>query len=1060
MPFEIQTGDPHMRRISASCFPRHRTILLIGLLGAFGCGEGTKPDADTVRDTGREVEDGDVVLDVDDADPGVDAASSETDAGTETDSNIEDIVLTACSANRDCAGGQVCRDGYCRTACAASAECSPPLSVCDEVKGYCVDCVGDGDCGNNRACNDGICAFYCREDSACSAEEFCVFETGACAVRECESSLECSGGYRCERFVCLPIDEIVCEPDEVTCSGDFGAIETCNGDGTGVESAPCETGMRCVDSGAGVACATVVCTPNEVGCEGGLSIFACDSSGTVKTVTGCEMGQYCNAGVCEEHVCEPSSVVCDSDSVVTCDEFGASEAVEACGDREGCDGELGCRCVDGECRPRICAPASARCVAGSLEGREVCDADGLAYVAEACDSSETCVAGECLPRVCAPNMPKCVGAGGSQTCFADGLGFAQTVSCNPGSSCLASTGLCSPWICTPGTTSCATTGIRRTCNEDGLGFADIACGPSSTCNSGNCSPWICTPNSFSCLSVNARQQCNADGLAYSSAPCSGPAANGYACLGQGLCAERMCIPGSAGPCASLTERQTCNADGQGYSTNSCAVNQSCSGGICQDRICTAGNTRCVAGTLTGREVCAGDGLAWNNAPCGSTESCSGSGNCLPRICTPGESRCVAGSLTGRETCAADGLSWTSTSCSASQSCTGAGICQERVCTPSSLDCLSITATRSCSADGLSFTSSACNIGQSCNAGSCAVRCGDGIVGAGEICDDGNIADGDQCSNSCTRERASCRVSGQGLSDCGLIGDTSCCVSPLVTGGTFARSFDGVSANYKDASYVATISSFRLDQFEVTVGRFRQFVAAWASGWRPNAGAGRHTHINSGSGLVNSGTAGGFESGWDPAWGALLPSTKADWDAKLLSTCNITTWTSSPGANERRPQNCVNWPAAYAFCIWDSGFLPSEAEWNYAAAGGGEQRVFPWSVPAASTSIDSTRARYGIPSTNATSIAEVGIHPAGKGRWGHFDLAGNVYEWNLDWFTSNYATTSCIDCSNTAPALTLRSLRGGHWNDAGTPYMLTSWHGANDRPTDWTGAMGFRCATPP
>ncbi len=795
MPCEFRPGDPHMlRKISSTSSRNIGMMFLLAIFGAAGCGDGTKPDTDTSRDTSRDVEDSDAGLDVDDADPGVDADSgAETDADTDTDSTLEDIVLTACSANRDCAGGQVCRDGYCRTACAASAECTPPLSVCDEAKGYCVDCVGDGDCGNNRACSDGMCAFYCREDSACSAEEFCVFETGACAVRECESSLECSGGYRCDRFVCVPIDEIICEPDEVTCSGDFGAIETCNGDGTGVESAPCETGMRCVDSGAGVACATVVCTPNEVGCEGGLSIFACDSSGTVKTVTGCEMGQYCNAGVCEDQVCEPSSVVCDSDSVVTCDEFGASEAVEACGEREGCDGELGCRCVDGECRPRICAPASARCVPGSLEGREICDADGLAYVAEACDSSKTCVAGECLPRVCAPNMPKCVGADGSQTCFADGLGFAQTVSCNPGSSCLTSTGLCSPWICTHGTTSCATTGIRRTCNEDGLGFTDIACGQSSTCNSGNCSPWICTPNSFSCLSVNARQQCNADGLAYSSTPCSGPAANGYACLGQGLCAERVCIPGSAGPCASLTERQTCNADGQAYSTNSCAVNQSCSGGICQDRICTAGNTRCVAGSLTGREVCAGDGLAWNNAPCGSTESCSGSGNCLPRICTPGTSRCVAGSLTGRETCAADGLSWTSTACSASQSCTGAGSCQERVCTPSSLSCVGTATRRVCAADGLSFvdnacgagtscssgtcraweclpgsltcsnlttvkacssdglvnTTSSCSAGQSCSGGVCALRCGDSLVGTGEACDDGNTQDGDTCSAACT-----------------------------------------------------------------------------------------------------------------------------------------------------------------------------------------------------------------------------------------------------------------------------------------------------------------------
>jgi hypothetical protein len=34
-----------------------------------------------------------------------------------------------------------------------------------------------------------------------------------------------------------------------------------------------------------------------------------------------------------------------------------------------------------------------------------------------------------------------------------------------------------------------------------------------------------------------------------------------------------------------------------------------------------------------------------------------------------------------------------------------------------------------------------------------------------------------------------------------------------------------------------------------------------------------------------------------------------------------TWTSSPGNNELKPIVCANWYEAYAFCIWDGGFLP-------------------------------------------------------------------------------------------------------------------------------------------
>ncbi|MCX5746586.1 MAG: hypothetical protein NT062_29265, partial [Proteobacteria bacterium] len=64
------------------------------------------------------------------------------------------------------------------------------------------------------------------------------------------------------------------------------------------------------------------------------------------------------------------------------------------------------------------------------------------------------------------------------------------------------------------------------------------------------------------------------------------------------------------------------------------------------------------------------------------------------------------------------------------------------------------------------------------------------------------------------------------STCGPTGTSPCCESPVVTGGTYARSYDVSSDGmYPDPSYGATVSTFRLDKYEVTVGRFRQFVAA-------------------------------------------------------------------------------------------------------------------------------------------------------------------------------------------------------------------------------------------
>ena len=99
-----------------------------------------------------------------------------------------------------------------------------------------------------------------------------------------------------------------------------------------------------------------------------------------------------------------------------------------------------------------------------------------------------------------------------------------------------------------------------------------------------------------------------------------------------------------------------------------------------------------------------------------------------------------------------------------------------------------------------------------------------------------------------------------------------------------------------------------------------------------------------------------------------------------SYCDAThaTWTaSSTGGQENLPINCVNWYEAYAFCIWDGGFLPSEAEWEYAAAGGSEQRQYPWGTTAPGTM--NQYAIYGSYYTgNSTGLAPVGTAAAGRG----------------------------------------------------------------------------------
>jgi formylglycine-generating enzyme required for sulfatase activity len=173
------------------------------------------------------------------------------------------------------------------------------------------------------------------------------------------------------------------------------------------------------------------------------------------------------------------------------------------------------------------------------------------------------------------------------------------------------------------------------------------------------------------------------------------------------------------------------------------------------------------------------------------------------------------------------------------------------------------------------------------------------------------------------------------------------------------------------------------------------------------------------------------SGWDSAWDGNLPADAAALSAVVRCSSSYETWTDVPLENENLPMNCITWYEAFAFCAWDGGRLPTEAEWNYAAAGGSEQREYPWSNPPSSMIIDLSYAVYhctgdGSPMGDCMfgDILQVGSKSTiGDGRWGQADLAGSMWEWNWDWFQP-YAS-SCNDCANMT-AGPLRVFRGGNW----------------------------------
>jgi formylglycine-generating enzyme required for sulfatase activity len=310
----------------------------------------------------------------------------------------------------------------------------------------------------------------------------------------------------------------------------------------------------------------------------------------------------------------------------------------------------------------------------------------------------------------------------------------------------------------------------------------------------------------------------------------------------------------------------------------------------------------------------------------------------------------------------------------------------------------------------------------------------------------------------------CLPGGPGLDNCGPggVGNESCCTSLEVEGGSFYQTYtsdaDGVATGLADP---ASVSRFRLDKYDVTVGRFRQFANSILNGDGAAvlvAGSGKHTHLNGGNGL--NGAVGGYEPGWVISDSESVAPTSAN----LTSCGSYSTWTPAVSTQENLPINCVNWYEAYAFCIWDGGFLPTEAEWGFAAAGGNQEREYPWG--SAAPGPGNQYANYGCNlnysiacvdgSAGRANITPVGTAALGLGLFGQFDLVGNLWQKTLDW--DNGRVSDCIDCANLT-ATSSRVQRGSSFESNALP--MGSQYSRDSFPPDtrqeWA---GIRCARSP